>query len=183
MNKPEENREENLEAQEEYNKALEKRVRKGYNRLTKYLIKKGFTITTMESITSGQIASLITDTEGSSAILKGAFVTYCNEAKVRQGVPKEIIDKYSVYSTETAAAMAHAAKAAYGADIGIGVTGTASNTDPENPDASVPGALYFAIEIEGRSEAFEKQLPCQTERYLFKFSAAEAVLNELWELI
>ena len=52
------------------------------------------TITTMESATSGQIASLITDTEGSSAILKGAFITYCNEAKIMQGVPAEILDKY-----------------------------------------------------------------------------------------
>ena len=53
------------------------------------------TITTMESATSGQIASLITDTEGSSAVLKGAFVTYCNEAKIMQGVPAEILEKYT----------------------------------------------------------------------------------------
>lgn len=66
------------------------------------------TITTMESATSGQIASLITDTEGSSAILKGAFITYCNEAKIMQGVPAEILDKYTVYSKETAEAMAKA---------------------------------------------------------------------------
>ena len=65
------------------------------------------TITTMESATSGQIASLITDTEGSSAILKGAFITYCNEAKIMQGVPAEILDKYTVYSKETAEAMAN----------------------------------------------------------------------------
>ena len=74
--------------------------------LTKLLIEKKLTITTMESATSGQIASLITDTEGSSAVLKGAFVTYCNEAKIMQGVPAEIIDKYTVYSTQTAEAMA-----------------------------------------------------------------------------
>ena len=78
------------------------------------------TITTMESATSGQIASLITDTEGSSAVLKGAFVTYCNEAKIMQGVPAEIIDKYTVYSTQTAEAMAKACTAVYQADIGIG---------------------------------------------------------------
>ena len=39
-------------------------------------------------------------------VLKGAFVTYCNEAKIMQGVPAEIIDKYTVYSTQTAEAMA-----------------------------------------------------------------------------
>ena len=35
----------------------------------------------MESCTSGQIASLITDSEGSSAIFKGALITYSNEFK------------------------------------------------------------------------------------------------------
>ena len=39
-------------------------IRKDYHNLTKLLIEKNMTITTMESATSGQIASLITDTEG-----------------------------------------------------------------------------------------------------------------------
>ena len=44
-------------------------TREHYHSLTKFLIEKKMTITTMESATSGQIASLITDTEGASAIL------------------------------------------------------------------------------------------------------------------
>ena len=60
-----------------------------------------------------------TDTEGASAILKGAFVTYSNEAKVRQGVPAEIVDTYGVYSPQCAVAMAEACRAACEADIGI----------------------------------------------------------------
>ena len=93
-------------------------VRGKYTELTLGLIRRGLTITTMESCTSGQIASLITDTEGSSAVLKGAFVTYSNEAKIMQGVPAAIIGTYGVYSAETAAAMAEACRAVYGADIG-----------------------------------------------------------------
>ena len=85
----------------------EQEIRDNYRSLTKRLIEKKLTITTMESATSGQIASLITDTEGSSAVLKGAFITYCNEAKIKQGVPAEILDKYTVYSRETAEAMAN----------------------------------------------------------------------------
>ena len=54
---------------------IEEETRGHYHSLTKLLIEKGLTITTMESATSGQIASLITDTEGSSAVLKGAFIT------------------------------------------------------------------------------------------------------------
>ena len=124
-------------------------IRNDYRKLTKLLIEKNLTITTMESATSGQIASLITDTEGSSAVLKGAFVTYCNEAKIMQGVPAEVLDTYTVYSKETAEAMTRACTEAYNADIGIGVTGTMGNIDPSNPDASVPGQVYFAIGVKG----------------------------------
>ena len=99
-------------------------VRQKYERLTLALIARNLSVTTMESCTAGQIASLITDTEGASAILKGAFVTYSNEAKIRQGVPAEVIEKYGVYSAETAAAMAEACRRAFRADLGIGVTGS-----------------------------------------------------------
>ena len=119
-------------------------VREKYNQITLKLIERGLTITTMESCTSGQIASLLTDTEGSSAVMKGAFVTYSNEAKIKQGVPKEIIEKYGVYSEETAVSMAKEARKAYDADIAIGVTGTMGNVDPANND-SVPGTVFFAI--------------------------------------
>ena len=90
------------------NRYDEQEIRNDYKKLTLKLIEKGLMITTMESATSGQIASLITDTEGSSAIMKGAFVTYSNEAKIQQGVPKEIIETYTVYSKETERAMAEA---------------------------------------------------------------------------
>ena len=133
----------------EYN---ESEIRSHYHTLTALLIERGLTITTMESATSGQLASLITDTEGSSAVLKGAFVTYCNEAKIQQGVPARILERYTVYSGETAEAMAEACRKAYDADIGIGVTGTMGNVDPANPEASVPGQVYFAIAMRGARE-------------------------------
>ncbi len=130
----------------EYN---ESETRDHYHKLTNLLIERHLTITTMESATSGQLASLITDTEGSSAVLKGAFVTYCNEAKIQQGVPAEILEHYTVYSKETAEAMAEACRKAYDADIGIGVTGTMGNVDPANTEESVPGQVYFAIAMRG----------------------------------
>ena len=100
-----------------------------------HLWKKDFSYTLCRKLFKPEnVASLITDTEGSSAVLKGAFVTYCNEAKIMQGVPAEIIDKYTVYSTQTAEAMAKACTAVYQADIGIGVTGTMGNVDPANPE-------------------------------------------------
>ena len=67
----------------------EANIRNDYRKLTKLLIEKKMTVTTMESATSGQIASLITDTEGASAVLRGAFITYCNEAKIMRFIPRK----------------------------------------------------------------------------------------------
>ena len=92
-------------------------VREKYAKLTRCLIETSTTITTMESCTCGQVASLITDIEGASAILAGADITYSNAAKIRRGVPAEIIDTFGVYSPETAGAMAEACRATFGADI------------------------------------------------------------------
>ena len=163
----------------EYKQYSENDIRENYRKLTRLLIAKELTITTMESATSGQIASLITDTEGSSAVLKGAFVTYCNEAKIMQGVPAEIIDEYTVYSKETAGAMAKACRKAYNANIGIGVTGTMGNVDPANPDSSIPGQVYFAIDIDGDVEEYYVELPPQPTRLAYKLAVAEEIYEEL----
>ena len=157
----------------------EEEIRAHYRELTRLLIRQGRTITTMESATSGQIASLITDTEGSSAVLKGAFITYCNEAKIRQGVPADIIERFSVYSEETAAAMAEAAARAYQADIAIGVTGTMGNIDPANPQASRPGKVYFAIFLDGKTESRQIDLEPQPDRLTYKLAVAE----EIWQVL
>jgi PncC family amidohydrolase len=153
-------------------------VRGKYTELTLGLIRRGLTITTMESCTSGQIASLITDTEGSSAVLKGAFVTYSNEAKIMQGVPAAIIGTYGVYSAETAAAMAEACRAVYGADIGTGVTGSFGNADPANAD-SVPGEVYFAVATERGTETFHCTVPVQASRLAYKLYMADVIAERL----
>jgi len=153
-------------------------VRQKYRQLTLDLIERGLTITTMESCTSGQVASLITDTEGASAILKGAFVTYSNEAKVRQGVPAEIVDTYGVYSPQCAVAMAEACRAACEADIGIGVTGSFGNVDPNNPD-SVPGEVYFAIATGDGTRPCHCTVPPQTSRLAYKLYMADVIVDQL----
>ena len=157
-------------------------IRFKYKKLTETLIEKKLSITTMESITSGQIASLITDTEGSSAVLKGAFVTYSNEAKILQGVPAEIIEKYGVYSCETAEAMALACQKTYGADIGIGVTGSAGNVDPNNAD-SVPGEVYYAVTIADVTKSWQVILKPEKSRYAFKMKIADIIVNQIFTLL
>lgn len=161
----------------------ERAIRARWRQITLRLIARGMSITTMESATSGQLASLITDTEGASAIMKGAFVTYSNEAKILQGVPAEVIETYSVYSRETARAMAEAARRTYGADVAVGVTGTMGNVDPANAAASVPGQVYFAIALKDATRDFFVELPPQPTRLGYKLAVADEIASELEKLI
>ena len=157
-------------------------VHEAYRAITKALIEKNISITTMESCTAGLIASLITDTEGSSAILRGAYITYSNQAKIKAGVPSEIIEKHGVYSAETAAAMATASRKAFGADIGIGVTGSMGNIDPANGD-SVPGEIFFAIDFKGDIKQHHIKILPQESRFDYKLAVAAAVAKELTALL
>ena len=153
-------------------------VREKYDRLTRTLIARGLTITTMESCTAGQIASLITDTEGASAVLKGAFVTYSNEAKVKMGVPAEVIDAYGVYSPETAVAMARCCRETYQADIGVGVTGSFGNVDPNNRD-SVPGEVFFAVATQTGTRCYHLGIPAQPTRLAYKLYTADIIADKI----
>ncbi len=157
---------------------MQEKVALKYRHITKTLIEKNLQITTMESCTAGLIASFLTDTEGSSAVIKGAFVTYSNEAKVLQGVPEKTIERFGVYSEETALAMAAAAKRAYSADIAVGVTGTMGNKDPENED-SVPGEVYFALDMPDGSHAYHIIVPDMESRYDYKLFVADRIADEL----
>ena len=161
---------------------LEKNVREKFRYITNTLIKEQLTITTMESCTSGLVASLLTDTEGASAILKGAFITYSNEAKIKQNVPADVIERFGVYSKETASEMALAAKRAYGADIAVGVTGTMGNADPANND-STPGEVFFAIAHKEGTESFHISVPVQDSRYEYKLFVAGAIAEEITRVI
>lgn len=161
----------------------EKEVRVKYRHLTNLLIQNRLTISTMESATSGQIASLITDTEGASAVIKGAFVTYSNDAKIMNGVPADVIEKYSVYSKETASAMAVSCALLYNADIGIGVTGTMGNADPANPESSVPGQVYFAVAYKGITYPFFKEIPHQESRLMYKLAVADEVCDKIINIL
>lgn len=112
--------------------------------VTKMLIEKNLQVATMESCTSGLIASNITDYEGASSILKGSSITYSNKAKTMAGVDKHTINNYGVYSPETAKEMAWNTMKTFDSDVGIGITGSFGNVDPANSD-SVAGEVYFQI--------------------------------------
>lgn len=153
-----------------------------YARITKALIRRKQTVTTMESCTAGTLSTLLTDTEGSSPILKGAFVTYSNEAKVACGVDERILSRYGVYSPQTARAMAEAAARAYGADFAIGVTGSLGIPDPANR-GSIPGQVWVALLTPyGMDEMVWDDIGAPTRRQA-KMMIAERVSDRILQIL
>ena len=101
-------------------------------KIVKILTKEGKTISTMESCTGGAIANAITNVSGASNVLNFSAVTYSNDFKIKMGVSADVIDKYTVYSKETAREMARAISAFASSDYGIGVTGKLGKRDINN---------------------------------------------------
>ncbi len=102
------------------------------NKVFEYLKKNNLTISTMESCTGGFVANSITNIEGSSNVFNFGAVTYSNEYKIKLGVSKDIIDKYSVYSVEASKEMAKAISLYTNSDYGIGITGKLNREDNNN---------------------------------------------------
>jgi len=96
------------------------------------LIENNKTISTMESCTGGALASSITNIEGSSEVFKFGAVTYSNEFKIKMGVDEEVINKYSVYSKETAISMAKTIVSYTNSNYGVGITGKLNRVDKNN---------------------------------------------------
>lgn len=90
------------------------------------------TISTMESCTGGGIVNAITNVEGASKVFKFSAITYSNEFKIKMGVDKNIIDKYSVYSEEIAIEMSKNISDFTDSNYGIGVTGKLNRIDNNN---------------------------------------------------
>lgn len=100
--------------------------------LVKLLIKNNKTISTMESCTGGGLANAITNIPGASDVIKFSAVTYSNEFKIKMGVSKDIIDKYSVYSMETANEMSKNISLFTSSSYGVGITGKLNRIDKNN---------------------------------------------------
>ncbi len=146
------------------------------------LIEKNLTIATMESCTGGGIANKITNISGASAVIKESYVTYCNEAKIKEGVPAEVIEKYTVYSSKTAQEMAKAAKRQAKSNMAVGITGQLGRIDPNNPVEKL-NHVWFAL-VDNNDNIIEKEIAVpDAERKIQKEYAINEVAKELISLI
>ena len=136
---------------------------------------KQLTIATMESCTGGGVANAITNMEGASEIFKFSAVTYCNEYKIKMGVDKEIIDKYTVYSIETALSMAKAISNFANSNYGVGVTGKLNRKD-ENNDTGSNNLVYISIYSKDEDKFYNEEITVTKE---IRFKNKELVINKI----
>ena len=103
-----------------------------FKEIVKRLTLNNKTISTMESCTGGGLVNAITNIEGASEVLKYSAITYSNQYKIKMGVDANVIDKYSVYSMETAKEMSKKISDFTNSDYGVGITGKLNRKDAHN---------------------------------------------------
>lgn len=125
--------------------------------LVEKLIKEKKTISTMESCTGGGLVNAITNIPGASEILKFSSITYSNEYKIKMGVDPNIIEKYSVYSMETAIEMSTKTSNFTSSTYGVGITGKLCRSDINNPNGQ-DNLVYISIYDSENKKYYNKEI-------------------------
>ena len=141
--------------------------------LVRLLSERGMTIALAESCTGGMTASRITGVPGSSKVFPGSLVAYSNEAKEGLlGVSSSTLARHGAVSEETAVEMAAGVKKAFGADIGVSITGIAG---PDGGSADKPaGTVCFGFALPEKIDSKREFFPGDRERVRL-FSTAYAL--------
>jgi PncC family amidohydrolase len=135
---------------------------------------RGWTVALAESCTGGLVGHRLTEVPGSSEYFLGGVVAYAYDAKERLlGVRHQTLYDHGAVSRETAVEMAHGARVAFGADVGLSVTGIAG------PGGGLPGKPVGLtwIAVSTRSSDLAEQYQWQGDRASNKANAADAALQ------
>jgi nicotinamide-nucleotide amidase len=91
---------------------------------------RGETVSVAESLTGGGLGHALTQIPGASEVFIGGIIAYTSDVKVNfLGVPRTLIDQFSVVSEEVAVAMAQGALEKIGTTWAISTTGIAGPGD------------------------------------------------------
>lgn len=148
----------------------------------KILIKKGLTISTVESCTGGLLSSKLTDISGSSAYIKLNLVTYANDAKNKMlGVDWNVLNTVGAVSEECAFQMAKGLYELTNSDICVSTTGIAGPTG--GTEEKPVGLMYSTIFTPNGYNTYKINKPSNTPRIEMKELFAEEVLKNIYETL
>lgn len=111
------------------------------------LLRRHMKLAVAESCTGGLLGATITALSGASGYFRGGVIAYHNDVKKNLlKVRREALEKVGAVSEPVAQQMAMGARAALGADYGIGITGVAGPTGgtPEKP----VGLVFISVSSE-----------------------------------
>lgn len=147
----------------------------------KTLIDRKLSVATAESCTGGMIASSIVDFPGASECFNEGYVTYSNEAKMKNlGVKHATLLAHGAVSAETAREMALGVKSRAKADFGISSTGIAGpgGGSPQKP----VGLVYIACAY-GDNQVDVRELHLSGDRTQVRTMAATMAFDLLDECL
>jgi nicotinamide-nucleotide amidase len=140
------------------------------------LTSRGWTVATAESCTGGLLGARLTARAGSSQYVRGTVTAYDDAVKTQLlGVPAALIAEHGAVSPQVAQALADAARARLGADVGIGITGIAG-PGGATPDKPV-GTVHVSVVTPTGGRSRSLQLP--GDREYVRLRTVTTALHEL----
>lgn len=113
------------------------------------LRERGATVAAAESLTGGLIGVALTQEPGSSDFFLGSLVCYSTQSKRDlAGVDAAVLEAEGAVSEAVARALAEAAAARYGADLGLSATGVAG---PAEQDGQPVGTIFVGAAFGDRT--------------------------------
>ncbi len=145
--------------------------------LVSKLSQANYTVATAESCTGGLIASSIVDVPGASDCFNEGYVTYSNEAKMKNlGVRAKTLESYGAVSKQTAMEMAKGVRSTASADFGVSSTGIAG---PCGGSPIKPVGLVYVACAYGDDKCQVKELHLSGDRSQVRQAAANEAIKLL----
>ena len=140
------------------------------------LIENNYTISIAESLTGGEIVSMLVEKSGISEALLEGVVCYSNKSKINTlGVREETLEKFGAVSEEVAKEMVLGVAKRLGADFAVATTGIAG---PNSDGSGKPvGLVYIGIYAQG--DISVKECLFTGDRELIRYRTSVEALEEV----
>lgn len=126
------------------------------NELAQLLIENHISISSVESFTVGNFATMLGSVPGISKVYKGSLVTYQSITKERLlSIDHSLIEKYGVVSKEIASLMCINGRSILDSDICVSFTG---NAGPDAMEGKPVGEVYIGVNIKGDISIYKLNL-------------------------